>query len=562
MAESRSSKRFFNRYETVVQNAIDGLIASSGTDESGNPKLIRLDGYPHTKVVLRGDWNKEKVAIISGGGAGHEPAHAGFVGQGMLTAAVSGEIFASPTVDAVLEAICAVTGEAGCLLIVKNYTGDRLNFGLAAERAKQMGLAVEMVIVGDDIAIPGSAYPRGIAGTLFVHKFAGFLAEQGAPLTSIKDQTEAFAQQIYSLGMSLSTCSQPGRPFTERLTHDEAELGLGIHGEPGRLKVPMQSASELVSLLAKQLSESLPDDEARYGLMVNNLGAVPPMEMSLIVNELMATPLMERVDYLFGPGLLMTALNMNGFSLSLVRLEANGVEALLAEVGPVAWLPAVKPVKVRTRDQVGASRVLKYSVSHSPEVKEILLNVVNALVEAEGKLNELDSKVGDGDTGSTFATGGKAIASKIDDLPLADTSSLFGAMGSILGESMGGSSGILLSIFFSAASKGIGEGLQMGAAMLKGIEQMKFYGGADRGSRTMLDAMIPAVEELERSGDLERVVQQAELGAASTAKVTKTTSGRSAYLTENDLEGVEDPGARAVAIIVNALVLQQGFGSK
>jgi len=143
-------KRFLNARETIVTEAIDGLLSSSGG------KLARLDGYPHIKVVVRRNWDKRKVAVVSGGGAGHEPAHAGFVGAGMLAGAISGEIFASPSVDAVLACILAVTGEPGCLLVVKNYTGDRLNFGLAAEKAKRLGYRVEMVIVSDDVALPGT----------------------------------------------------------------------------------------------------------------------------------------------------------------------------------------------------------------------------------------------------------------------------------------------------------------------------------------------------------------------------------------------------------------------
>ncbi len=553
MTETHATKRFYNQYETIVQHSIDGLIAGAGVDANGNPRLMRLDGYPHIKVVLRGDWNKEKVAIISGGGAGHEPAHAGFVGKGMLTAAVSGEIFASPTVDAVLEAICSVTGEAGCLLVVKNYTGDRLNFGLAAERAKKRGFKVEMVIVGDDIAIPGSTQPRGVAGTLFVHKYAGYLAEEGVSLARIKTLTETFSRQLYSLGMSLSTCSQPGRDFTERLTGDEAELGLGIHGEPGRDKVPMQSASGLVSIISKQLFESLPADGTRYGLMVNNLGAVPPMEMNLIVNELMSSPLMNRVDYLFGPGHLMTALNMNGFSLSLVALDETSIPALLSEVDPPAWLAGVKPARVKTLELVDLSQANHYLASTDPRIKAVLLKVEREIVKAEAHLNQLDAKVGDGDAGSTFATGARAIAARIEELPMADSAALFGALASFIGKSMGGTSGILLSIFFNATANGIKEGLPIAAAMHKGIEQIQFYGGASQGSRTMLDAMIPALEAYAASGDLEKAALRAEEGAAGTASTTKTSSGRSAYVTEAHLKGVEDPGARAVAIIVKAI---------
>ena len=163
--------QFINAKENLVTEAIDGVLAASGG------ALSRLDGYPHIKVVFRTDWDKSKVALVSGGGSGHEPAHAGFVGKGMLTAAVCGEVFASPSVDAVLAGILAVTGDAGCLLIVKNYTGDRLNFGLAAERARALGRKVEMVVVDDDIALPELPQPRGVAGTLFVHKIVGAMAE-------------------------------------------------------------------------------------------------------------------------------------------------------------------------------------------------------------------------------------------------------------------------------------------------------------------------------------------------------------------------------------------------
>ena len=190
-------KHFINDRSAVVTEAVELAITL------GEGKLARLDGYPSIKVVVRTDADRSRVAIVSGGGAGHEPAHAGFVGDGMLTAAVCGEIFASPSVDAVLAGILAVTGEAGCLLIVKNYTGDRLNFGLAAERARALGLDVAMVIVADDVAIAGAPRPRGIAGTLFVHKVAGHLARAGASLAAVKEAAERVAGAVRSLGVSL-----------------------------------------------------------------------------------------------------------------------------------------------------------------------------------------------------------------------------------------------------------------------------------------------------------------------------------------------------------------------
>ncbi|HAM90380.1 MAG TPA: dihydroxyacetone kinase, partial [Rhodobacteraceae bacterium] len=220
-------EQFINTKETLVHDAIDGFLRTSGSP------LSRLDGYPHIKVVIRTDWDKSKVALVSGGGSGHEPAHPGFVGKGMLTAAVCGDVFASPSTDAVLAGILSVTGDAGCLLIVKNYTGDRLNFGLAAERARALGLKVNMVVVDDDIALPDIAQARGLAGTLFVHKIAGALAEQGADLKAVTDASVRVITDVTSIGMSLDTCTVPGTPKEKRIGAGKAELGLGIHGEPG-----------------------------------------------------------------------------------------------------------------------------------------------------------------------------------------------------------------------------------------------------------------------------------------------------------------------------------------
>lgn len=229
-------KQFINSRETIVQDAIDGVLATS--DES----LSRLDGYPHIRGVTRSDWDKSKVALVCGGGSGHEPSHAGFVGQGLLTAAVCGDVFASPSVDAVLAGILAVTGDAGCLLILKNYTGDRLNFGLAAERARALGLKVRMVIVDDDIALPNLPQARGLAGTLFVHKIAGALAENGASLDEVATAAKKTIDNAISIGMSLSICNVPGSDSEERIADGMAELGLGIHGEPGVEQVAFKDA--------------------------------------------------------------------------------------------------------------------------------------------------------------------------------------------------------------------------------------------------------------------------------------------------------------------------------
>ncbi|MGV8935567.1 MAG: dihydroxyacetone kinase subunit DhaK [Allorhizobium sp.] len=534
-------KHFINRRQDIVIEALDGLLR---TTPKG--RLARLDTYPEIKVILRAGWEKLKVAVISGGGAGHEPSHAGFVGRGMLTAAVSGEIFASPSVDAVLTAIRAVTGPKGCLLIVKNYTGDRLNFGLAAETARAEGFAVEMVIVADDIALPDIVQPRGVAGTLFVHKIAGHLAEDGADLTTVATAARAAAGDIVSLGVALSSCSIPGQVHEERLGVDEGELGLGIHGEPGVERIALQEAASIVATMAERLAATL-SPGAEYALLINNLGAVPPLEMSLIADVVLRSTLAERVKFTIGPAPLMTALNMNGFSLSLLKLDAIRQDALVSEVEPEAWC---RPVRRHDIEIVAApkqpERQVEVVASAAPETESLLRAVCDHLVSLEAELNRLDSRTGDGDTGSTVATGARSLLARIDTLPLAEPAALLSSIGGILATSMGGSSGVLLSIFFTAAAKTLADGSDLPQALKAGLDRMTFYGGARPGDRTMVDALDPALSALAETG-LFGAASAARAGAEATKAMTRARAGRATYVSARDLAGSADPGAIAVA---------------
>ncbi|MDP9291579.1 MAG: dihydroxyacetone kinase subunit DhaK [Verrucomicrobiota bacterium] len=543
-----SGKRFVNAGETIVTDALDGLLYSSGPDER-----VRLDGYPRIKVILRGDWKYDKVAVISGGGAGHEPAHAGFVGAGMLTAAVSGEIFASPQVDAVLAGILSVTGDAGCLVIVKNYTGDRLNFGLAVERAKSLGKKVAMVIVSDDVAIPGTKQPRGIAGTLFVHKIAGYLAEHGHSLEAVHAAAERVARRTYSLGISLSTCSVPGHPVDSRLAGDQAELGLGIHGEPGVELISMASARELMETTLARLKNSLPNPEARYALLLNNLGAVPAIEMSLLAGEIMHSSLARQIDLIVGPGSFMTSLDMNGFSISLLELDEVSVAGLLAPVGPSAWTPTRPVTPLGTSPLPSGLKQREFVASKDETMRRRVVTAAECLVGLEDRLNKLDARVGDGDTGSTLAIGAKAILRAIDDLPLADGASLCQAISDILAGSMGGSSGVLLSIFLTSIGRAYQQTGSWPKALESGIASLQIYGGAKIGDRTMIDALIPASVALLAGNGLAGAAKMARAGAEATAKMDRAGAGRSAYLSAHSLADVPDPGAVAVAEVFAAL---------
>jgi dihydroxyacetone kinase len=543
-------KRFINDKQTLVSEALDGLAALQPLDGSG---LARLDGYPYIKVITRATLDPSKVAIVSGGGAGHEPAHAGFVGPGMLSAAVSGEIFASPSVEAVLAGILAVTGDAGSLLIVKNYTGDRLNFGLATERARALGKRVETVLVADDIALPGSAQPRGVAGTLFVHMIAGHLAERGAELDTIARAARAAATDIRSLGVSLQSCTIPGQPPSERLAANEGELGLGIHGEPGVEKIELAAVHSIVALMAERLSATLRDPQARYAALINNLGAVPTIEMSVITHELLRSSLADRIELVIGPAPLMTSLDMNGFSLSLLPLDDLRRTALTSGPAPAAWPAARRPTPVLVRPLPFTGTRTHAPASSDARVERALRAVLERSIALQPELDRLDASIGDGDLGSTLATGARAIQAYFDQLPFAEPALLLARVGELLAESMGGSSGVLLSIFFTAASQACARGLGWAAAMAEGTKRMREYGGARPGDRTMIDALAPAADALLQSGALAQAAAAAHDGARRTATMTRAQAGRAAQLSAEVLTGVPDPGAVAVAAILATL---------
>ncbi|MBV2186784.1 MAG: dihydroxyacetone kinase subunit DhaK [Rhizobium sp.] len=535
--------QFFNAKEDIVQQAMDGLISASGG------RLTRLDGYPFIRVVVRGDWDKSKVAVISGGGSGHEPAHAGFVGEGMLSAAVCGDVFASPSVDAVLAAIVAVTGSAGCILIVKNYTGDRLNFGLAAERARALGLKVNMVIVDDDVALPGHAKARGVAGTLFVHKLAGEVSEVGGTLADVTQAALRAQANVISVGMSLDTCRVPGSPKENRIPPGELEVGLGIHGEPGARRIPFggarQAMNEAVALLKPKMNQR------KYAALLNNLGGTSALEMLVLTEALLASPIGDQISHIVGPASMMTALDMHGFSVSLYPLTIED-EMLLAEPTPLKAWPGLKPiVEPAVLPMPPVITRQKHDPSDDPTVAGILNKCCASLVEAEADLNALDAKVGDGDTGTTLATAARALLARIDQLPLANRANLLTAISSQLTQTMGGSSGVLLAIFFAAAGDAAKKGHDIVSALRAGLDRMQEIGGAKPGDRTMIDALHPALARL--NDGLGAAALAARGGASATAHMVKAEAGRASYVGAGQLGGVTDPGAEAVARLFESL---------
>ncbi|MEP6067891.1 MAG: dihydroxyacetone kinase subunit DhaK [Paracoccaceae bacterium] len=532
--------QFINAKENLVTEALDGIIAASGGS------LGRLDGYPHIKVVFRTDLDKSKVALISGGGSGHEPAHAGFVGAGMLTAAVCGEVFASPSVEAVLAGILAVTGDAGCLLIVKNYTGDRLNFGLAAERARALGRKVEMVVVDDDIALPNLPQPRGVAGTLFVHKVAGSLAEAGKDLATVTSAAKQVITKVASLGMSLSTCTVPGSPKEERIAAGKAELGLGIHGEPGVEQVDFASAEMAISSVLNKLKTG--NGNGTPIALINNLGSTTPLEMSVLTHSIAQTG---GIEYVVGPAPMMTSLDMHGFSISIFEADATELAAIQDPVSLTAWPGLVALGAVDISPLPDGLTPIEPIASDNPRTRATLEHVSDLLIAAESKLNALDAKSGDGDTGSTLAGAARALKGNLDRLPLADLTQLFPALGNELSHTMGGSSGVILAIFFNAAGDACANGYQVFEAMSAGLDRVSQVGGARVGDRTMIDALAPALDAL--PDGIAKAAAAARRGADGTASIHRAKAGRAAYVPEENLKGHNDPGAEAVAILFEGL---------
>ncbi|WP_188454218.1 dihydroxyacetone kinase subunit DhaK [Virgibacillus oceani] len=322
-------KKIINDPNQVVQDMIKGLVAAY-------PNSVKqLQG---TTVIARKDAPvANKVGLVSGGGSGHEPAHAGFVGKGLLDAAVAGEVFTSPTPDQVFEAIKAVDSGSGVFLIIKNYTGDVLNFEMAAELAEAEGIKVEKVVVNDDVAVEDSSFTtgrRGIAGTIFVHKIAGAMAEKGGSLDEVKVIAEKVVANVRSMGMAISPCTVPaaGKPSFE-LAADEMEVGMGIHGEPGIERTKIASADEIaVELTGKVLEDLELKRNDEIAVMVNGLGSTPEMELFILngkVHDILAEKGINVYKTFVGE--YMTSLEMAGCSVTLLKLDDELKELLDAE---------------------------------------------------------------------------------------------------------------------------------------------------------------------------------------------------------------------------------------
>ncbi len=311
-------KKLINEVDNIVDEMLDGMVKAY-------PQYVkRLEGL---EVLVRAGGSDGKVALISGGGSGHEPAHGGFVGKGMLDGAVAGAVFTSPTPDQIYEAIMAANGGKGVLLVIKNYTGDVMNFEMAADMARDEGVEVDQVIVADDVAVENSTWTtgrRGIAGTIFVHKLAGACAEAGGELADVKRIAEKVIANVRSMGMAVDACTVPaaGKKSFD-LAEDEIEIGIGIHGEPGTHREKMSTVNEIADkLLEKIFAEGIYNEGDEVAVMVNGMGGTPLMEL-FVANKHVAEVLDGKGIKIYKTivGNYMTSLDMEGFSITLLKLD-------------------------------------------------------------------------------------------------------------------------------------------------------------------------------------------------------------------------------------------------
>lgn len=326
-------KKFINEACLVEDQMIQGMVKAY-------PQYLRkLDCG---NVVVRSRKKEGKVALISGGGSGHEPAHGGYVGEGMLDAAVAGAVFTSPTPDQVYEGIKAIATDAGVLMVIKNYTGDVMNFEMAAEMAQADGIDVKQVVVNDDVAVKDSLYTvgrRGVAGTIFVHKIAGAMAETGADLDAVTAVAQKVIDNVRTMGAAIRPCTVPaaGKPGFE-LAEDEMEVGIGIHGEPGTHREKIKPADEIVDMLLEQILADIDYSGSEVAVMVNSAGATPLMELFIIYNHV-ADVLAEKGIKVYKSlvGEYMTSIEMEGFSISLLKLDGQLKELLDASADTPAF---------------------------------------------------------------------------------------------------------------------------------------------------------------------------------------------------------------------------------
>ena len=580
-------KKIINRPETVVEEMCKGLVLT-------NPDLEFVKKY---KVIRKKTLDKNKVSLISGGGSGHEPAHAGFVGKGMLDAAVCGDVFASPSQIQVYQAIKETAGDKGTLLIIKNYSGDMMNFKNAAHLAEEDGIQVDYVKVDDDIAVKDSLYTvgrRGVAGTVLVHKIAGAAAEKGGSLKEVKAAAENAISNVRSIGFALSSCTVPakGTPTFE-LKENEMEYGVGIHGEPGIQRENIPSADELAKRMTDALAEELNVTQGEeVTVLVNGFGSTPLQELYLF-NYAVAKVLHEKNIRIYRSfaGNYMTSIDMLGASLTFMKMNAELKELLDQESEAPAFSVKGHVPEIVLEEEIRECKeedLTEESYKACAEVRNekiTLENIVymvetmsHCIIKNEIPFCELDSHAGDGDFGMSVAKGFRQLKKEWKELTKEHTSSIgefLQACSMVIMEHCGGASGPIWGSAFRAAGKKadgkteltIFEFADMMQEAVTGIQKTGEYSfgrGAVVGDKTLIDALVPCADTWTACADkketFEHAFTKAAQAAVQGAKDTEAIAarmGRAGTVGDRSI-GYPDAGAYALGVIFtdlkNALV--------
>ena len=538
------------------------------------------------------------VSIVCGGGSGHEPGYAGFVGDGLLTACVAGTIFASPSAEQVRNCLqYRLPPESkGILIVATNYTGDVLNFGMAVEKARALGKKVEMVVVGDDVGVgrakSGKVGRRGLSGTALVVKIVSALAAKGASLEECARAGKATVENMVSLGASLSRVHVPGKTIEEargeeeRLGHGLVEIGMGIHNEPGCEKKKTDLPGLIQIMLAQMLDQS--DKDRAYVnvdrvddtvLLLNNFGGVSNLELGAILDEAL-----NQLEEKYGikpkrifQGNLFGSLDGPGFILTVLKVFDAGlgpsksvIEALDAPVNAIGWPSHVSaetwsttyapPHATTNQDH---AEVQFSNIWLTPQqLKSVLAPALEKLIAAEDEITRFDTVVGDGDCGVGLRRGAEATLKAIDQVEADDIMQTFAKIVPTIEMAMDGTSGALYAIFLNSLASNI-KALSPSSptkvsveiwstALKRSVEDLGRYTPAKVGDRTLMDSLLPFVEELGASGDVKKAAGKAKEGAEKT-KGMKASLGRSVYVGGKGFEEVPDPGAYGLSIFLSGI---------
>lgn len=584
-------KKIINKPEDVVLEMCKGMVLA-------HPELSLIEKY---KIIKKEQINKNKVSIISGGGSGHEPAHAGYVGKGMLDAAVCGDVFASPSQIQIYQAIKETASDKGTLLVIKNYSGDMMNFKNAAYLAEEDGIQVDYVKVDDDIAVQDSLYTvgrRGVAGTVLVHKIAGAAAERGYDLSKVKEAAESAIANVKSIGIGLTSCTVPakGTPTFE-IAEDEMEFGVGIHGEPGIRREKIISADELAERMVTALLKEIgiEDGKGEVAVLINGFGSTPLQELYLlnhsVIRELSRRKVTIARTFV---GNYMTAIDMAGASISIMKLDEN-LKSLLSEECDTPALKIKGEVPAVTYDEIIGSveaPKVSYEVQTNKEYSVVtenrltLNNIIfmvdqmsECIIRNEIPFCELDSHAGDGDFGMSVAKGFKQLKAEWHEIlenKSNDIGNFLEACSIVIMEHCGGASGPIWGSAFRAAGKNteskteltLTEFAEMIQASVKGIQatgERSFGRGAVVGDKTLIDALVPYADTLTSSAAedeslkhaLVKAAEAAVEGAKSTERIV-ARMGRAGTVGERSL-GYPDAGAHGLGVIFTevAQVMQE-----